>query len=107
MSQPSRESRSDRFRLASLAAASALLLTGAFGCAGGSRCQIIPAQLELAEMSRDKARTAYLSLKDDVDRMQSNNEVSLEREASLTKERDELKALVDSIGVGREQKEAK
>jgi len=74
MSQPSRESRSDRFRLASLAAASALLLTGAFGCAGQE---------------------------------QSNNEVSLEREASLTKERDELKALVDSIGVGREQKEAK
>lgn len=69
------------------------------GCAGGKPpCTIIPAQLDLARMQRDRAKVAYDGKKDDVERQKSSNQVSEERLASLLKERDELKAELAAAG---------
>ena len=75
---------------AGLTLVGATLLTG---CAAQKvPCTLIPAQLELAQTQRDKAKTLYDQKKEDVDRQRSNNDVSMERMVSLTQERDELRA---------------
>lgn len=79
-----------------------LLLSGC--AASGPPCRTIPAQLELASTQRDRAKLAFDSKKDDVDRQKSNNEVSAERLVSLTKERDDLKASLASAGADSSSK---
>ena len=85
-------------RLGRVLALGSLVLLG--GCARTVKppCTIIPAQLDLAKMRREKAKAAFEAKRDDAERVRSNNDVSVERLGSLEKERAELLTKLAAAG---------